>query len=249
MSLNCKFEYFKELDSTNIYLKNAAKNGAEEGLTVIADTQSCGYGRMGRSFYSPDSTGLYMSILLRPELNAKDSLLITTAAAVAVSDAIDEISGKESTIKWVNDIYIGSKKVCGILCESAIGENPPFLDYCVLGVGVNLYAPENGFPDDISGIAGAIFDSKPKKDIRNELINTIIGNLSLYYDNLLNKNYYNKYREKCFIIGKRVEVIKNSLHFEHTVCDIDDSFRLITKSDSGECFLLDSGEVSIKWNI
>ncbi|MBE6686867.1 MAG: biotin--[acetyl-CoA-carboxylase] ligase [Ruminococcaceae bacterium] len=249
MPLTYKLIEFSELNSTNIYAKELARAGEAEGTLVTAQSQSEGYGRMGRKFYSPDSSGLYASLILRPKTDCRKALLVTTAACVAVSEAIDKLSGKRSGIKWVNDIYIGSKKVCGILCESAISKNNGLLDYLILGIGVNLYEPQNGFEDDIKGIAGAVFGSEYRKEMKTELQKEIFDNFARYYEDLGSREIYCKYREKCFIIGQKVNVIKNGAVFEHTVCDIDESFRLITKNDSGEYYLHDSGEVSLKCNI
>lgn len=244
-----KFNFFQELDSTNIYAKNMAKNGACEGLCIIADSQTNGYGRMGRNFHSPESTGLYMSLVLRPKIKPQDALLITTAAAVAVSNAIDKISGKASFIKWVNDIFIDGKKVCGILCESAIDIQSGLLDYCILGIGINLTDPKNGFPEDIKDIAGSVFGNECTNNAKEELISLILSNFDSCYRDLTSKNFYPSYKQKCFIIGKKVAIIKNGIPEEHTVCDVNNDFKLITKNQNGDICTLDSGEVSLKWNI
>ncbi|MBR5515641.1 MAG: biotin--[Clostridia bacterium] len=249
MSLNYIFEYHDKIDSTNKYVKERAKKGALEGLTVIANEQSCGYGRMGRSFHSPNKSGLYMSILLRPKIEPKDTLLITTAAAVATSEAIEEISGKKAFIKWVNDIYVDQKKACGILCESALSTDNSSCEYCILGIGINLYEPKGSFPDDIKNIAGTIFENEVGTDIKDNLVKLITNKFGIYYNDLFDENIYKKYKNRCFIIGKTVYVIKNNNIFEHKVCDLDKEFRLITKNSSNEYFLLDSGEVSLKCNI
>ena len=130
----------KEVDSTNTYLKNAAEKGEKDGSVIIAETQTAGRGRIGRNFYS-DKGGLYMSILIRPDMPTERSLFITTGTAVAVSKAIEKTSGKSVGIKWVNDIFIGGKKVCGILTEGTSNFETGQLQYAVVGIGINVTEP------------------------------------------------------------------------------------------------------------
>ena len=139
--------------STNTELIEMAKNGAKEGTVLIASEQTAGKGRTGKSFYSPEGSGVYLSILLRPDFKPEDALFLTTIAAVATAKAIESVSDKEAKIKWVNDVYLDNKKVCGILTESALSSDMEKLDYAVVGIGINLCPPEGGFPDDIKNIA------------------------------------------------------------------------------------------------
>ena len=136
--MNRKKLYFEELDSTNSYLKEMAAKGAQEGTIIIANRQSAGRGRLGRSFFSPEEKGIYMSILLRPDISLERAVLITSMAAVAVAEAIEQVSGIQTKIKWVNDIFLNKKKVCGILTEAGIDAETGTLEYAVLGIGVNV---------------------------------------------------------------------------------------------------------------
>lgn len=237
-----RYIYLKETESTNKYAKMLAKEGAEELTVVIADRQTGGYGRMGRVFYSPDSSGLYMSIILRPAIAPEKSLYITTAAAVATSRAIEELSGKETGIKWVNDIFIDTKKVCGILTESAY--NGDKLDYAVLGIGVNIYTPAEGFPDEIKDIAGCIFDEPV--DIRDALADRIIDIFARYYENLEAREFLTYYKEKNIVTGKNIRIIRANGTYNGKALSIDDEFRLITKDENNNVTALDSGEISIR---
>ena len=143
------------VDSTNSLLREKANAGIPEGYVVLAGQQTGGRGRMGRRFYSPPDTGLYLSLLLRPtHLLPSEAVGITTMAAVAACRSIEEVSPGDAQIKWVNDIYLGGKKVCGILTEASIGLESGSLDYAVVGVGFNVCAPEDGFPGGLSQIAG-----------------------------------------------------------------------------------------------
>ncbi len=131
-------------------MRERAAAGAPEGVTVVSGCQTQGRGRIGRTFYSPSQTGVYLSLLLRPpHCQPQEAVKLTTMAAVAVCEAIEEVSSEQAQIKWVNDIFIGDKKVCGILTEAALGLEDGCLDYAVLGVGINVYVPKDGFPDEL----------------------------------------------------------------------------------------------------
>ena len=238
------FIYFDELESANIYAKEMAKNGSPQWTVIIADRQNGGYGRMKRRFFSPDSCGLYMSIILRPALPPDKCLYITTAAAVAAAEAIEEPSGQRADIKWVNDIYINGKKVCGILTEAAFYDESS-IDYAILGIGVNLYEPEGGYDPSIQNIAGALFDKKPDRDLRTDLARLITAKFETYYRELENKSFLYAYRQRCFVIGKQIRVITPKGEYDAEAIGIDDELGLIVKTENKE-ITLHSAEVSIK---
>ena len=245
LKTECKVIVLDDIDSTNNYLKKLAEDGEKENTVVIAKHQSGGKGRMGRSFFSPKS-GLYMSILLRPNFSAEKSLFITTATAVAVSDAIDSLSDKSSSIKWVNDVFINSKKVCGILTEASIDFETGGLSYAVVGLGVNLYHPADGFPEDIKNIAGTVFDSEISGDEKAKFAAEIINGFFNIYNNFENSDFMKRYKSKSFILGKKINVIKGDKKIPATAIDIDDEARLLVEYETGERESLFSGEVSIK---
>ncbi len=245
LKTECKVIVLDDIDSTNNYLKKLAEDGEKENTVVIAKHQSGGKGRMGRSFFSPKS-GLYMSILLRPNFSAEKSLFITTATAVAVSDAIDSLSDKSSSIKWVNDVFIDSKKVCGILTEASIDFETSGLSYAVVGLGVNLYHPADGFPEDIKNIAGTVFDSEISGDEKAKFAAEIINGFFNIYNNFENSDFMKRYKSKSFILGKKINVIKGDKKIPATAIDIDDEARLLVEYETGERESLFSGEVSIK---
>ncbi len=237
---------FKSVDSTNTYLKTPAEEGAKEGTVAIAEEQTQGRGRFGRSFYSPGGSGIYISILLRPSLSASQALLITTCAAVAVANAIERVSDRRAEIKWVNDVYIDGKKVCGILTEASLDMESGGLNYAILGIGINIYMPSGNFPDEIKNTATAIFDKKPDSDCRSRLAAAVIDEFMSRYKNIDSKEYLNDYRNRSMITGKRVTVIRGSERFEATAGEIDDDLRLEVVTDDGKREFLSSGEVSIK---
>lgn len=236
---------FPELDSTNTALRKAAKAGAPEGLVYIADRQTAGRGRMGRCFCSPAGTGLYMSVLLRPNIPAGSALLMTTAAAVAMSEAIENVTGRMTGIKWVNDILSDGKKVCGILTEAAFSVETGSIDYAVLGVGVNIREPEGGFPEELRDIAGALTD-RTEGNLRNRIAAGFLNRFTEYYSDLASRKFYSGYLSRLAVLGKRVNVIKPSGTEEATAVGLDRDFRLEVTYPDGRRELLSSGEVSTK---
>lgn len=241
-----KIEIVQSTNSTNAVIREKAINGACEGYTVIANMQTDGKGRRGRKFFSPADSGVYMSILLRPEhCTASQAVNITTMASVAVCEAIEAVSGKQAQIKWVNDIYVSGKKVCGILTEASIGLEDSFLEYVVLGVGINVSPPNGGFPDDIKNVAGAVF-TQPQSDGKNHLASEFLNRFISYYSEFPKTSYIEEYRKRSFVVGKNVQVISKGTCKNAKVLDIDDKCRLIVKYEDDNIEALSSGEISIK---
>lgn len=232
--------------STNDVLKAAAENGAKEGTVIIAKEQSKGKGRLGRSFFSPNS-GIYMSILLRPQLSASDSLMITTCAAVSVCEAIEKVCGKDCGIKWVNDIFLNGLKICGILTEASVDFETGGLQYAVPGIGINVAHPKNDFPAELHGIAGALYDELPKVgDIRAKLCAELLNRFFGYYNNLKNRDFMAQYKRRSIIIGKKINVIQNGSKTPATALDIDDDARLLVRYEDGKTAFISTGEVSVR---
>lgn len=241
-------EILDTVDSTNIYLKKIADNeNIPEGKVVISKSQTAGKGRLGRKFYSPSGTGIYMSILLRPDLNASDALFITTAAAVSVAEAVKSVTNVETSIKWVNDIYCYGKKICGILTEASFNNQSNKINYAILGIGINVTNPDNDFPDDIRNIAASIYGTNPcPNDIYNKLIAEILNNFMNYYYNLKEKTFMSEYRKKSMVIGKNVDVnLPNGTSKKAKVLDIDDDAHLLLQYEDKSFDTLSSGEISI----
>lgn len=235
------------IGSTNDLVREKANEGYDEGYIAIANEQTKGRGRYGRKFFSPSGTGLYMSILLRPKnYSASEAVKVTMIAAVALCEAIEEVSDEKAEIKWVNDVFINGKKICGILTEASYGLESGVLDYAVVGVGINVYRPEGGFTEEIEQIAGAIFDTT-RDDLKNHLSASFINNFMRYY--LLQKDeFVEEYRRRSFVVGKKVMVIMGDNKREALVKGVDKDCRLIVKYDDGEEECLSYGEISIKVN-
>ena len=173
---NLHLEVREEVTSTNNVLREQALAGAPEGTVLIAQRQSAGRGRRDHSFFSPPDSGLYMSFLLRPAFSAQAALLLTTCAAVATALAIEEVTGVETQIKWVNDVFCRGKKVCGILTEGDVDLETGGMRYAVVGIGVNLYPPAGGFPPELAQ-AGAVFLEKPTGALRCQLAGSLLNQI------------------------------------------------------------------------
>ena len=239
-----KIEYYDTLPSTNLLLKEKART-ENEGLVVIANNQTAGRGRFNRRFYSPEDCGIYMSILLKPHLGAFNATLITTAAAVAVAEAAERLSGKKTEIKWVNDVLIDGKKICGILTEGSINSNTLCPHYVVLGIGINAFLPKNGFDGEIKDIAGYVFDTE-SEELKARLTAEVINKFFEYYKALENKAFLKSYREKSCVIGKEIFVIKGDNPIKAIALGINDDLSLRVKYADLSTENLNSGEISIK---
>ncbi len=239
-----KIEYFDEINSTNTYLVERAKDGAPDKTVAIANRQTAGRGRRGKSFFSPENTGLYMSIIRRFDCDVKTAMLITPAVACAVADALEQVSGKELGIKWVNDIYSCGKKLCGILTETRFDFKQNTLDYAVIGIGINLVEPKGGFPEELENVATAVFQEY-SEDMRTAVIHAVLDSLEKYLPQIADKSFLEEYRRRSVLIGRTVNVIKGEESYPAQVLEIDDSARLVVKAED-KVQTLDSGEVSIR---
>jgi len=236
---------FKQTDSTNLQLKKLASEGAKEGTLVAAGEQSAGRGRLGRTFFSPSDSGIYMSLLLRPAMGASDAIRITTAAAAATADTLERLSGRKTGIKWVNDIYADGLKVCGILTEASYNVEFGGFDYAVLGIGVNVYEPEGGFPDELSGIAGALLDHR-EPDMRNRIIAGIAGDFMKYYSDIDHSSYFENYEKRLLWKNSSINIISPSGTSSAVLKGIDRECRLVVEYPDGTEGIVSSGEISIR---
>lgn len=211
---------------------------------MLALRQTGGRGRLGRSFFSPEG-GIYLSLVLRPALSPEASLFITTAAAVAAAEAIEELFGSKTLIKWVNDIYIYNKKVCGILTEGSINTEGR-LDFAILGIGINISEPTGGFPEDIADIAGAVCKNAVSLDKKARLVGLFCDRFLTYYNNIGEKTFLKEYRRRSLLTKKTVSFELNGTTHTGTVLGIDDNAKLLVETN-GESFALGAGDVSVRW--
>ncbi len=233
-----RVEIFDDIDSTSTEARREAERGESAPALLVAKAQSAGRGRMGRSIYSPADTGLYMSLLLE-NCAIADPVRLTTAVSVAVTKAIEEICGVKADIKWVNDIYLNGRKICGILCESA-----SFSDgrkYSVIGVGLNLCTKE--FPKDIEDRAASLMPSVNDRNlfaarIADEIMSVCRGNADA--------DIMDIYRKRSLVLGRQITFTENGIEYSGVAEVIDDFGRLCVRLWDGSEKILSSGEISLK---
>ena len=226
---------YSEIDSTNTEAKRLTAVGHKTPVLLLAESQTAGRGRMGRQFFSPENAGLYMSFMYCPETSFDDSVTVTSAAAVAVAKAIEELTDLKPQIKWVNDIYIGGKKVCGILTEAVTGQKT----HIIVGIGINITT--EAFPDEIKAIASSLGKSVD----RNELAILIVKNLIRLIAELPDRTFIEDYRQRSLVLGK--EVIFTSKDHQQTgrAVGIDRDGGLMVETSDGTV-VLNTGEISLK---
>ncbi len=229
-------EVFKTLPSTNTYLKE--QNDLPHGAVIIAADQTAGRGRRGRDFFSPQG-GLYMSILLRRTLTASTVGLLTSAAAVAVADAIEAVCPVSVQIKWVNDLLVNSKKVCGILAEGA-----PADGWAIIGIGVNV--DTKVFPRELTAIATSLYKESGKTVSAEQLAAAILNALEPLVEHIENPAFLEDTRRRSAVIGKDITVFHGNETFLAHAVGIDDAGGLIIQKHDGTPCVLTSGEVSIR---
>lgn len=237
---------YESLESTNKTAMELAVAGAEHGTVVIADCQTMGKGRYSRDFFSVSGGGLYMSIILRPgSLRLENPASITAFAAVSVCEAIESISDKTATIKWVNDIFIDGKKVCGILTEAVTDFESGGLNWIVLGIGINVSIPEKDFPEHLRSLAVSIYPDKKVSGVRNrlsaEIINRILGHASPPVESEI----FKEYKKRLMMLGREITVIQNQTEYQAIAVDVDAAGHLLVKNEKGKLLALSSGEVRI----
>ena len=236
------------IDSTNTECKRRAMAGAPEGLVVIAEEQTGGRGRRGRSFQSPRGTGLYLSALLRPRLEPEEVTDFTAWTAVAVCDGIQAACGVRPRIKWTNDIVMNGKKLVGILTELGLESETNALDYLVPGIGINVNQQPEDFSPDIRDMAASLAMVLGHPVRRTELAAQVILALDRMYRVFPREKgrYLEQYRADCLTPGNQVQLITPASRQEAKALAIDDDFRLVVELPDGTRRALSSGEVSVR---
>lgn len=230
--------------STNADVKALADAGEPEGYVLIADRQLRGRGRLDRSFHSPKGTGLYLSLLLRPRCPAAEGVFLTTVAAVAAARAVRSALGPDVGIKWVNDLYYKERKVCGILTESYTDLTSGRLEYAVCGIGFNVFPPPEGFPKELSGIAGALLDTYDE----GARVRLAAAFLNEFYRAMTEDRtvILEEYRNRSILLGKTVFSPTGTFDGVAQVLGIDDTAGLIVRLSDGTKKILSGGEVSVR---
>ena len=258
---------FHQVDSTNTIAKEMAMNNASagrsgaagatdatevsdaarrsgaslHGTVIMAEEQLAGYGRLGRSFFSPPGHGIYMSLIVDPDrLGLSAPTIITVYAAVAVCEAIESLCGKKPQIKWVNDIFLGEKKICGISAETVM-DSKGKINWIVVGIGVNFTLP--AVPNELAPIIGAIYEGLSQAETtREQLANKIINKML----NPQLDGHIERYKRRLFILGKKIRVEGTDNPYEAIALDVDNAGQLLVKNESGEIITLTAGEISIR---
>ena len=232
--------------STNALVREKANQGRPEGCVIVACEQTDGRGRYGRQFFSPIDSGVYLSLLLRPTAySPQQATCLTAAAAAAMCQAIEAVTGQQPGIKWVNDIFLHGKKVCGILTEAAVGLETGALDYMVLGAGVNLYPPVKGFPEEIQPIAGSVLE-RSCPEAKNRLVGEFLNRFWDFYTHPECRTYLEDYRARSLAIGRNVTVLSNGQAVSAYAYGSDDDFRLLVRYENGDTEALSYGEIRIQ---
>lgn len=241
-----ELEILPDIGSTNDYLREKVAQGKGEGYAVVAGAQTRGKGRTGRSFYSPADTGIYLSLLLRPkDCGPAQAVKFTTMAAVAACEAIEKVSHRSPQIKWVNDIYIDGKKVSGILTEASVSLENGSLEYVLLGIGINVYPPEKGFPQELRETAGSVFQER-KSDGKNQLAAGFLNRLMDIYTKEETGEYAEEYRKRSMVLGKRIQILTPEGEKGARALEIDKDCRLLVEYEDGNRELLRAGEIRIR---
>lgn len=238
---------YKTIDSTNQEAKKILMDDdIPHGTILISEEQTAGRGRFQRKFFSPSNKGIYMSVILRPNIELSKAIRVTTAAAISVCRAIEKLTKKRPKIKWVNDIFLADKKICGILTEATGNFESGRVENVVVGIGINFKTEDMDFPEDIKNIAGSIFNGEKPIITRNQLIAEILNELLHLCENLEDKSLMTEYKILSLVLGKEVNFLKNNKMNRGTAIDIRDDGALVIKYNTGEIDYLNSGEVSIK---
>lgn len=228
---------YDSVDSTNLRALELANGGFDKPAVIAADLQTNGRGRQGKSFYSPAGTGLYLSVLIHPNLPLGSVVTVTSAAAVAVSRAIEALTPLKPQIKWVNDIYLDGRKACGILTQS-VSQNG-LAKSIVVGVGINIST--DSFPDEIKDSAASLnFEIE-----REALAAEIADNIFEYARNPFERRYMDEYKKRSCVIGRKIVYYENGAAHSAAAVGIDENGGLIVESDGKEK-ILTSGEITLR---
>lgn len=232
---------YDSIDSTNEEAKRLLANGLTGRALIIANGQSQGKGRQGRSFCSPAGQGLYLSLVIQPHSDLAQAVATTTMAAVAVTAAIETAAGISPQIKWVNDLYLDGKKICGILTEAVTDFESGQVQSVIIGIGINT-AP-TALPPELREIAGALPNAT---DQRNQLAAEIVNQLLPLTEHPQDKSYLESYRSHSLVIGQQITYYLRGEVYRAKALGIDDSGGLIVKKDDGVIDILTSGEISLR---
>ncbi|MDR2515697.1 MAG: biotin--[acetyl-CoA-carboxylase] ligase [Christensenellaceae bacterium] len=241
-----EIQLFQSLESTNQALKALALQEAPHGTALLAEEQTKGRGRFGRAFHSPKGTGLYLSILLRGDLlKGKIPSAFTLCAAVAACAAVEEVCSLRPQIKWVNDLMLNGRKVCGILSEAAQSLEGGGLDWLVVGLGLNVST--RAFPPEIEALAGSLYeDASPPEDLRPRLAAALLNRLLSPQTWAFGPETRAEYEKRMLFLGERALVRLGEERFQARIEGVDELGRLLVEKEGGGGLALASSEARIE---
>lgn len=237
-----RIHYYDVIESTNTEAKRMAQAGAPEGTVLIADTQTGGRGRLGRSFHSPAGSGIYMSVILRPNMPPDQLMHLTCAVAVALCDAVEQTLGFRPGIKWINDLVVDTKKLAGILTELSVNSQG-LVDWAIVGIGLNCN--QTSFPPELQDIACSATMVTGQPIDWATLSAAIIQ--ALFQMDLTNpRQTMALYRNDCVTLGRDVTVIRGTQMYDGRAVEIQDDGALTVLRRDGQTEIVNSGEVSVR---
>lgn len=241
------FHYFQEIGSTNDHLRLLARQGAPHGTVLLADRQTGGHGRRGRSFLSPGGVGIYMSILLRPVCKAEELMHLTCATAVAMCDGVEASTGLRPGIKWTNDLVCGKQKLGGILTELGFTSQGQ-LDYAIIGVGINCCQQAGDFAPEIRDIAGSLAMVTGKPVDRCRVAAAMMEAFHRMDRQLLTgkESMLERYRENCITLNREISLVRGDEIRHGYALSVDDQGALVVRFSDGHTEAVNSGEVSVR---
>ena len=239
--------WFDSIDSTNTRARELARQGAAHGTVLIADHQTGGRGRRGRSFHSPAGVGIYMSVILRPRCTPQEIMHLTCAAAVAMCDAVENAAGFRPAIKWTNDLVCGKRKIAGVLTELCF-DSRGNVDFAVIGIGINCCQQDDDFPEEIRGIAGSLASACAKEIDRAKVAAAMMDALYRMDAALLTgkADILNRYRRDCITLGQDIQLLRADTIRYGKAVDLDENGSLIVEFPAGNREIISSGEASIR---
>lgn len=241
-----RFSYVDSIGSTNTELKRLAPTGIPHGTVLAAGEQVGGRGRLGRSFHSPKGTGVYLSILLRPDCGPQDIMHLTCAAAAAMVEAVEQAADFRPSIKWTNDLVYGHKKLGGILTELGLGQNG--LDYAIIGIGINCLQKKEDFPEALQDMAASLSMVAGRPVDPARLAAAMMEALFRMDQKLLSgkEEMLDVYRKNCITLGSEISLVRGTEIRHGKALDIDGSGALLVEFSPGQVETVSSGEVSIR---
>ena len=243
---NKKILYYKELDSTNTKIKELAKEGAESGTVVVADRQTAGKGRRGRTWDSPGGTNIYMSILLRPEVKPSQAPMLTLVMAYSIAKVLQKQGYCDVQIKWPNDLILSGKKICGILTEMEL--NGEEISHVIVGVGINANVKE--FPTELTDKATSLYLEKGQEVDRKQLIQEIAERFEADYKCFIETKdlafLQEAYNEMLVNYGREVRVLEPGNEYTAYALGIHKNGELLVRKADGNEETIFAGEVSVR---